>query len=155
LSFGTSLTGTPTVTDVGVTGLNVPAGMDLVRDGSNNYAVISNYGSTTLTVVNFGSSITNAPVSVFQSTALTEGSNIVGVSLLKECDTWYGLLSSGGNNKILKLSFGSNLLSQPVVSSLGTISGGISTQLVVEGNSYGFVTSTRLNLGIVLGTQLQ
>ncbi len=42
--------------------------------------------------------------------AVPGGSSLLAVNVFKECDNWYGLMTSPGNNRLIKIDFGADLL---------------------------------------------
>ncbi|WP_258101588.1 PKD domain-containing protein [Marinoscillum pacificum] len=119
LSFGSSLGNDPTAESLGDFGgkLNRPRGIRLEQDGDSLVLLVLNRGDNTLSVVNFGSSITTIPSdeSVLKSGAITDASVTLDLSLGKDCDQWYGFSVSAGNGNIHRFSFGDSLYQLPVI----------------------------------------
>ena len=153
LNFGNSLFNTPTVDTVdALTGvLNEPRGIDIAVDNDSIIAVISNYTNETITIVNFGSSITNDTPAIFD-TIISDASELLDIALVNDCGNWYGiLLSYTTPGKIFKLNFGNSLLNTPSIneipsaSSLITKPAGISIQRDL-GEIFAFIQSSDGNL---------
>ncbi|MBW8050459.1 MAG: PKD domain-containing protein [Cytophagales bacterium] len=118
LDFGNSLSNnSPAATDLTDLGgsLSVPRGMTLVQDNDSLIAIISSSGiSKKITAVNFGYSINNSPDTVY-NTIISDASTLMGLSVIKDCDKWYGIVLSFGNHKIYKLEFGETLFNKPTI----------------------------------------
>ena len=116
LDFGDQLTNDPVATDLGGFGvLDEPRGLDVVQDGNDIIAVISNWNNNRTTIVKFQNSITAIPSDVNDVIDI-QIPNVVrplGVTLTKECNMWYGLIGSYSNSRLIKLNFGNNLFSIP------------------------------------------
>jgi PKD repeat protein len=154
LNFGPSLTNRPSLTNLSNVGdkLLVVRGITIVKDGRNYVGVLTNAGNNTLTLVNFGNSVTN-PISAANviATPAFPGTNnrLINTSVIKNCDKWYGIVSSDVNGAIYKLSFGSQLFSLPAISPLniGTVRfPALSVLLNDDGGTYGFVSSELGNI---------
>lgn len=130
ISFGDAIENLPgSVTDLGTFSvLNSPIDLVIEKDESTLVAFVANYNISQLVQLNFGTSITNTPLAT--SIPITGGSLLAGFDIQRDCDNWYGLLASQGNNKIFKISFGTSLsnpspainelsLSSPVASPSG------------------------------------
>jgi PKD repeat protein len=113
LSFGTDLVSTPTVQDLGSFGvLNTPNGIFLAKENGMVSAFVTNGGGVSEIVrLDFGSSILNTPS--INSFAVLGGSGLRGLSIIKECDRWFGLVASYGNGKIFWLDFTSGITQSP------------------------------------------
>lgn len=146
LNFGSSIENLPqSVNDLGTFGLiSQPIDLVIESDESNLTAFITNYANGRLVRLDFNSSITNTPSGT--SLVVPGSSQLGGFAIVRECDTWFGLLSSQGNNKVFKFSFGSSLQNNsPAVNEL-TLSAPILNPAGIAfvreaDNFYGFVQS--------------
>lgn len=122
LSFGNSLANIPSSAQQVITGYGgANNGMDLVRDGSNIICVVTQPSSGNITLIDFGNSITNTPqdpADVITSSALPGANLMRGLTIMKDCDTWYGYAVNSGDNKILRLNFGTSLFALPTVTDI-------------------------------------
>jgi len=111
LSFGGDIESIPTVQNLGSFGvLNTPNGIFIVEDNGFLRVFISNGGIAEIVRFDFGSSILNNPtVTTF---AVAGASGLRGIAITRECDRWFGLVTSYNNNKVIWLDF-INGLSQP------------------------------------------
>ncbi|WP_421763177.1 PKD domain-containing protein [Ekhidna sp.] len=68
-------------------------------------------------------------------------SEINDIQLIRECDSWYGLITSFTDSKVSKLSFGTSLSSIPSLTDIsGSFPSATKAELVVDGaDYYGFV----------------
>ena len=145
LSFGTDIESVPTAEDLGTFGqLATPIGIDLVHDGTGVRSVISNNSNTTVSVIDFGASITNTPGA--SSFTITGGVNLSSIDLMQSGSDWYGIISSKGNNKMFHLDFGTTINNSPVSQEIVigglTLSSPIGVELInYKTNYYGFVQS--------------
>ncbi|WP_193218014.1 MULTISPECIES: hypothetical protein, partial [unclassified Imperialibacter] len=138
LSFGSSVTGTPTAVSLGTLGLNGPRGLTVKWDGSKWLVFVTNFNGNNIKAINFGGSITNNPVIGDVSTLGTGAglSGPLGISIGQSAGNWYGLVASYNNSKMYHMSFGAVLSSVPVFSELGTVSLPTDVQLVKDGLKY-------------------
>lgn len=113
LSFGSSLTGNPTVQNLGAFGiLNSPNGLALVNDNGMLHVFITNGGTSGVVHLDFGSSLSNSPA--VSSFAIPGSSGPRGISITRECDRWFGLVTSYSNNKVFWIDFASGLNLAPL-----------------------------------------
>ncbi|MFY0655007.1 MAG: hypothetical protein JXQ96_23455, partial [Cyclobacteriaceae bacterium] len=140
LTFGDGLSVSPTsVENMGNLGsLNVPVDLSLVSSDDHLYAMVTNFSGNSLTVVDFGSSITTSigdlVVTTLSVSATATG--LTGISLLEESGVWYGLLGSAGQNKVYQMKFESGLTSVPTLTELATLTQPTRISLIKNGNSY-------------------
>lgn len=113
LNFGFNLESIPSAQDLGSFGkLDTPDGLFLVTDNGLLSAFVSNGGASPEIIrLEFGSSILNTPV--INSFLVTGGSGLRGVAIIKECDRWFGLVSSYGNGKVFWIDFTNGLNQSP------------------------------------------
>jgi PKD repeat protein len=155
-SFGTNPGATPTVQDLGSFALlSSPNGINLIADSENLHAFITNGGSAASVVrLDFGNSILNAPAaSVF---AVTGATDLRGIAITRECDRWFGLITSYGNGKVFWLDFNNGINQAPVTGEITFFTGynfPASLAIVNDGGEYfAFIQSAlgiqyRLNFG--------
>ncbi|QHT70535.1 PKD domain-containing protein [Rhodocytophaga rosea] len=149
INFGNSLTNIPTATRITALDSYIanPRGIDIVNDNGNFIVFIANTLNNVVTIANFGNSLLNTLSSgdiknVILPGAIT-GLNVMGISIIKNCDQWYGLAASF-NNRIYKLSFGSALFSIPSITEITTTQSLMLSPVKVAfkqegGNMYAFV----------------
>jgi PKD repeat protein len=113
LSFGTDLGSAPTVQNLGSFGvLDTPDGIFLVVENGILSAFVTNGGSVSEIVkLTFGSSILNTPTVI--SFPVAGGSALRGIAMIRECDRWFGLVTSYGNGKVFWLDFTNGLTQSP------------------------------------------
>ena len=130
LDFGISLNSMPTVTNWGsLSGaIQAPGGISLVNDGNVLRVFVSNSSVAEMVALNLGGSILNTPsVSVF---SVTGASGLRSISIIRECDQWFGLVTSYNNSVIYYLDFEDGLDQSPTVG-----------PLAISGASYSFPSS--------------
>ena len=122
INFGNSLFNTPTAEDLGDFGLfNRPRDVEIKNDKGEWIVAVSNTSANSLTLLNFGSSPANTPdpaTDILTVNGIPGLNAPLGISLIKECDAWFGLWSSNSSNQVLKLDFGTSLFSLPTHSTL-------------------------------------
>lgn len=147
LNFGKSIENSPISVNLGnIGGWNSIRGIDLAKDGDDVIAFISSFSNNRLAIIRFKGGITNNPVlpqDLIIASDMALGSGLMGISVIKSDNNWFGLLASFSNNRVLLLNFGSNLFSNPVVTLLpiqSSLSFPTSVSLQREGlNFYGFI----------------
>lgn len=134
LDFGGNIENIPTGTMLGDFDgkLNRPRGLSVVENSGDYIAVLSNRGDKTISIINFGSSLSNNVVSddVYHSSALTGSNTIFDMDVFKDCDTWYGMTLSINNSGVHLINFGSDLSSIQSESILTTL--GLTTSLEIN-----------------------
>ncbi|MCC5931187.1 MAG: PKD domain-containing protein [Cyclobacteriaceae bacterium] len=155
LAFGESLENSPIATNLGnIGGWNNIRGIDLAKDGEDVVALISSFSNNRLAIIRFKGGITNNPVlpeDVIIANNMTLGSGLMGISVIKSENSWYGLIASFSNNRVLLLNFGTSLFSNPTVSLLPiqtSLSSPTSVSLQKEGHNF-FLYIMQRNNGLV------
>ncbi|HRJ29548.1 MAG TPA: PKD domain-containing protein [Cyclobacteriaceae bacterium] len=111
LSFGSDIESVPTVQNLGSFGvLNTPNGIFIVQENEFLRVFVTNGGVAEIIRFDFGTSIFNNPTVVTFN--VTGASGLRGIAITRECDRWFGLVTSYNNNKVFWLDF-VNGLSQP------------------------------------------
>lgn len=166
LSYGASLANTPTITNMGDLEGNIPDtpnNLFLMKDGSNYFMFLTgNTGSnSSLTRIDFGTSLGNTPNSVSFGNIGGLLNKPTGIFVAKDGANYYGYIVNADDDKMLRLSFGSNVSLTPTVTDLGLLGGAFSgasdmTGLIDNGFWYLFVlnennnTFTRVDFGNTL-----
>ena len=115
LTFGNSLSNTPTGTNIGNIGnLNRPFSARFLKDGNNWYAYITNFGSSTLTLLSFGTSLLNTPTgtNLGNPSGLLSGPN--DLLFYRNCDQFLAYAVNYTGNSLVKLNFANNNIAGPV-----------------------------------------
>ncbi|MCX6232249.1 MAG: gliding motility-associated C-terminal domain-containing protein [Bacteroidetes bacterium] len=122
LSFGSSLSNTPTAVNIGNIGsLSYPLGLVPILDNGIWYLFIVNRTSNSISRLNFGNSLLNYP------TGINIGSvnNTINVpryiSVIRDCGKVFGFVVNETTNDIVRLTFPNGILSTPTGISLGNI----------------------------------
>lgn len=157
LSFGSNITNVPTaeIVTLDTNPMNNPRGLDIAVDNGSVYAIIGNFSTSNVTLIDFGSSITNDGT----TTTITMGSTHLGVSFTKKEDNWYAFAMT---NTLERITFGTSISSSPVSVDAVTldvpISNGSNINIQQDGEGfYGIVASRsgniyRIDLGSDLNT---
>jgi PKD repeat protein len=153
LSFGEDIKSTPSVETLGkLSGWKTIRGLDLIEHKDSIYAVVTAYSNDMVTIINFGTSITNTPVwhRDIQHSGVIDAP--VGLGLFSDGDQMYGLISSHLNGKVVLVKFSEKIDSE-VLFEINGISNSTDVEIVKNGTQvYGIaLTSTskmyRLNFG--------
>jgi PKD repeat protein len=108
ISFGSTLLNNPTVSNVSVlsnlSSLQNPAGISIVKDNSNWFAVISSYGNSKVFLASFGSNILNtAP----QVSVIGIATSPTKVSMIKNGLLYYAFVA--GESGLTRIPLGTDL----------------------------------------------
>ena len=149
-NFGVNFSAIPIGTNLGNIGnLNVPVGLGVIDKQGNWYMFIPNNSDNSITRLDFGNSLLNAPT----------GTNIIGlaglntprdISFIQLCSGIEALVVNANSNSVNLLNFGTDLTSIPAstpLGNLGNLNFPHSTQKLFQVNSdiYTFVTNVNTN----------
>ena len=159
ISFGNSLSNSYT-TSVLVNGIgSTNSGMALGHDAANGWVAILSIPGNQFKIIPLGNTLTTpSPADILTTPLVPNANSLLDVDLIQVCDQWFGFASNLGNGIIYRLSFGTNLLQQPVIdqlTDLGAINGG-RLRAMKEGENY-FLGVTSLGgsfFKIRIGTDL-
>jgi PKD repeat protein len=138
--FGSGLVEPPTlVENLGsFSSLSTPYGLSISEEESAYIVMVSNR-SGKITMIDFGSSLTNI-ASLIEVIELPTDSHLSipdKFSVKHTVQGWYGLISSTGNNSVYRIDFGDTLFdSDYTIDKIGSIAGVYGVELVQEGLSY-------------------
>jgi gliding motility-associated-like protein len=120
INFGPDFTGTPTGVNLGNIGnLNYPCGLTYIKYNGSLYVYIVNRLSNSISRLDFGNSITNTPT----GTEIPNPGYLNfprDIDLFTTCTGTYGFVTNEATNEMVKLNFGSDPLSVPTATDLGT-----------------------------------
>lgn len=121
LDFGNSLANTPTWTQVGpFPVLLMSHCIEILREGSDWVAFVTNTTGNKLARLDFGNSLSNTPSSVNLGTV--GGMNMpAAFSMVNENNSWYMIVANFGNKTLTRLTFGPSLFNLPTGENLGTV----------------------------------
>lgn len=140
LNFGNSLENIPTAINVSDFGYSVRfRDLKIVNQGGDYILVLSNYNDNSLVRVNFGTDITNASPTTVSTGAITNAFLPIGIDLIKKGNNWIAHLVSYGNNKLIQLNFGTDILSSPILEATYALSGlnlPRNNRILLEGDTY-------------------
>jgi len=151
--FTSSFSNTPTGTNLGnVGGLNLPTGLYTINDNGNWYTFVTNYGSSTLTRLDFGNSLLNTPTGQNLGNPGGIFQKCWDISLIKYCDGLYGYIINAdqAHNNLLKLDFGNAITNTPTITDFGNTGNmlfphSISRLFRTNDDLYAFVTNVDNN----------
>jgi PKD repeat protein len=88
--------------------INSVRGLSLVKDGANYYALATSSTLNTLTVVKFTGTMEGSTSSV--TTTVPGSSQLLAINMYRECSIWYGVVTSPGNSRLIKIMLGTDLM---------------------------------------------
>jgi len=149
--FGNSVGNMPTAVNLGNLGsLDKPTGIFATQDNGNWYVFVTNQGSNTITRLDFGNSLVNAPAGVNLGT----GGGIINgprdISIIRDCGKIFGLVVCAGSSDLTRLDFASGITSNFTATALNA-GGNFSfphsiSPIFREGNDlYAFITNATSN----------
>ena len=115
VKFGsTPLNDTPIYSELLKTSnINNTNGLSFVKDGSNAYGFVGSNITNELHLLNFGNDLEVDPK---LTTYLINGAvGIHGISMIRECDYWYGIVTSRDNSKVFRLAFINGIENTPQI----------------------------------------
>jgi gliding motility-associated-like protein len=123
--FGNSLMNSPTFENLGTAGvLDTPGQMAHIIEGGNNYVFVVNLLNSTLSRLNFGSSLNNTPTGT--NLGAVCGSLAMGITLMRDCGSVHGFITRYQNNSVSndllwKISFPGGITGPVETQNLGNI----------------------------------
>ena len=150
-NFGSNFNSPPVGTNLGNLGnLNLPSGICPIKDNGIWRVFVANFGSNTLSRIDFGNSLLNAPTS-----AVNLGNlgglfhNPRDLYIFNYCNESVGFLINDNTSDLVRLNF-SSLSSAPSITSLGNVAGfknphSISKLFRVGPDLFAFVPNSYVN----------
>jgi gliding motility-associated-like protein len=120
-NFSSSFNNTPTAVNFGNIGglLNYPTGIHAMKQNGNWHVFVTNaQGNASIVRLDFGNSLLNSPVAVNLGNPGNVLSMTRDIYIMKGCDQFVGYAVVYGD-ELVKIDFGNDLLSVPVLTSLG------------------------------------
>ncbi len=156
LDFGSSLDNAPTITDLGNidSQFNVPYDIKVVEDAGSWYGLVTNFGSSQLILVDFGSNIdNNAPSATAISLTVGLLASPRGIDAAYSEGEHHVFITNFSNDNLVHLKF-SDLVSSPSESTITIGSGGLGVAVLKSHDGwYVYTTSTNIT-GISFGSSL-
>lgn len=120
LTFANGFNGAPTATSLsGISTLDNPASIKLVKHNGDYFAFITNRGDNSLVCLSFGNSMTNAPIQVYKN--FPSGANgLYDLDIIPTCGNVVGFASNLNSGNLLKLEFNDDFSVQPTVTTVPT-----------------------------------
>src|SRR5665647_1824066 len=116
-----SLANSPSATNLGNIGnLSGPTGIQAINDNGNWRVFVTNATSSTLTRLDFGSSLLNSPTGVNLGNPNNAFVTCWDIYILRYCgENEAFVINANGGYNIIKLDFGSSLINNPTAVNLG------------------------------------
>ncbi len=144
LEFESSLSSTPTVkVDANFLPTSEITDIEIFEYNSALYAYVINEADDDIVLLSFGSSLTNTPTILTET--ITDAVSYTDLSIIKDCDSYYGLLTSYDDRKVIYVTFGTDPTSIASTTELSLTGVSFNSRptnsvLVNEGgNFYGYV----------------
>ncbi len=112
VNFGSSFSNTPVVSTLSSPSFNWPAGIKAVYDQGNCYILTVNLVGANLCVIELGSSFQNSISTI--GTIPIGSADPFGISVIKECNNWYGYVNYFSNPVVSRIEFGPTISSTPI-----------------------------------------
>jgi gliding motility-associated-like protein len=100
--------------------LNKPCGLHALLENGNWYVFVTNFGSNTLSRLDFGSSLRNVPSGVNLGGSGTLSSPF-DLTMIRDCERIFGLVVNHYPSEVVRIDFGDNILAEPVFQNVGNI----------------------------------
>jgi PKD repeat protein len=160
--FGTSLSNTPAVTDLGTLNNSVPVaatGLAITQDSIGNWFVFITGGTgqsdASFARFEFGRDIKRVPNSINFGNMNKKLSIPRGVMVEHDSLNWYAWVVDEAQDELIRIDFGNDLMSVPMVTSFGNIgglSGPTDIAVVRENRNWYFLITNGLNSTISVVT---
>lgn len=107
LDFGTNISLTPTVTNLGnIGGLNAPTDIAAVQESGNWFLLVTNINNNTLSRIAFGNSLNNAPTGTNLGTLGNKLFGPSGITVVKDCGATYAFVTNRLSNEVVRVNIG-------------------------------------------------
>jgi PKD repeat protein len=141
LSFGSSLTSTPSSTAISLPSgtLASPRGVAFALDGDSLVAIVANNTASRIRLLNFGSSILN-PITAVDTLGIPHNlsSGAYNVAVIRDCNNWFAVVNSFSNGRVNRMNLGSQIfdMSASVDSITTSPIQSVELELVNEGGEF-------------------
>lgn len=100
--------------------LNKPCGLHALLENGNWLVFVTNFGSNTLSRLDFGSSLQNIPSGVNLDGSGTLSSPF-DLTMIRDCDRIFGLAVNHYASELVRIDFGNTIFAEPVYQNVGNI----------------------------------
>ncbi|MBN2613007.1 MAG: T9SS type B sorting domain-containing protein [Bacteroidales bacterium] len=119
--FSAGLNNPPVAQNLGNIGnLDKPCGINMISEAGNWYAFVTNFGSGTLTRLDFNNSPMNTPTGTNLG-SLGELQSPFDLTLIRDCEQIYGWVANHYTNELIRLQFSGAITAVPQAESIGNI----------------------------------
>jgi len=113
ISFGNRLSNAPNFSTIGTgNATRSPKCIEIAQEANQTLAVMANVGAPLLTLMRFGKDVNNIPE--IDTVNIVGAASTSSVSMLKECNKWYGMATDFNGNGIVYFYFPNGLSANPV-----------------------------------------
>jgi len=143
LDFGADIeNNTPSITQsIDLSSVGSLRGLTVEEQDNEVFALLTGGGTSgELVILNFGSSILNVPV--VQGNGINLPSFPTAISMLRDCEEWYGVTTSNNGNTITKLIFGNSLSNTPTTQTVAGLTKPTGISLIKDLDSFYAFTNT-------------
>ncbi len=150
INFGNSILNAPIITQInGVNGMTDHRQMKIINENGSVLALVAGGGTGKLSILNFGSSISNQPTLNSFTISAPNSGFLVGIDVIIKCGHRSALVSGFGNG-LFELDFGSSFLNTPSIAQPADLtSGNFLGMSIVENKNQFFALISDQNSGIL------
>lgn len=160
LQFGNSLNNTPLVNTISTgNALANARGISVIEDESGIAALVCNLASNSITMLRFGNNVNSVPE--ITNYPIAGASSSFDISMVRECNRWYGLITDNSGNGLIQIAFPSGISNSPTFNRLANATVNINLpqgiKVVADGENYHCFIQNSVGdiIRIALGTSLQ
>jgi PKD repeat protein len=135
-----------------VSGSNIPTGIDVVFDGNNWYAFVTNRNSHAIVRFSLGNDTNTVGTSVNLGNASSLLNLPTDIKIVTDNGKWYGFVYNEGSNIICRLDFGTSLTNTPTATALlnaSTSTGNQGLDVVYDGTLWHIVYTFNSKIGVL------
>ncbi|MEP4594747.1 MAG: PKD domain-containing protein, partial [Cyclobacteriaceae bacterium] len=156
LTFANGLSGEFTVEDLGDLGSwQFVHDVKIIQVNEDFIVSVADGNGDKITMINFGNSISNGPIDQLDiGLSELDITNTYGIDFVETASGWYGFAADIGSDKVIRMDFGNDLMSEPEYTTLFAVANPTKVRVVKEGLTYtGIVMSQtgglyRMNFGV-------
>lgn len=153
ISFGPNISTTPTISAAGSPGsMSAPSDFAPIQTGGNWYLFVTNAGTNSVSRIDLGNSLTNAPAGTSTNVGNLSGSmfNPSGISITRDCGATIALITNELSNELVRMDL-SNITGPYASKNFGGLGGVFSSPSAISGilrdkdDLIAYITNTTTN----------